>query len=87
VKAGYMVGILGNDAARDELLGVLDGINNAAVRFVAGETLDHLTPKGSKPVADKLNAIISKNAKAADREKAANDAPLKTVMYRIEARN
>jgi hypothetical protein len=87
VKAGYMIGILGNDAARDELLGVLDSINNGAVRFVAGETIDHLTPKGSKPVADKLNAIITKNAKAADREKAANDAPLKTVMYRIEARN
>jgi PBS lyase HEAT-like repeat len=87
VKAGYMIGILGNDAARDELLGVLDGINNAAVRFVAGEAIDHLTVKGSKPVADKLNAIISKNAKAADREKAANDAPLKTILYRIQARN
>ncbi len=82
-----MIAIFGNDAARDELLGVLDSINNAAVRYTAGQAIDHLTPKGSKPVAEKLNAIISKNAKAADREKAANDAPLKTVMYRIEARN
>ncbi|HEY6081007.1 MAG TPA: hypothetical protein VIW29_19465, partial [Polyangiaceae bacterium] len=86
IKAGYMIGVLGNDAARDELLGVLDGINNAAVRFVAAQAIDHLTPKGSKPVSDKLNAIISKNAKSADREKAANDAALKQVMYRIDAR-
>ena len=87
VKAGYMIGILGNDATRDELVGVIDGIGNAAVRFVAAQALDHLTPKGSKPVSDKLNAIISKNAKSADREKAAYDAPLKQVMYRIDARN
>ena len=87
VKAGYMIGILGNDAARDELVGVIDGITNAAVRFVAAQAIDHLTPKGSKPVSDKLNAIITKNAKSADREKAAYDSPLKQVMYRIDARN
>jgi HEAT repeat protein len=87
VKAGYMIGILGNDATRDELVGVIDGIKNAAVRFVAAQAIDHLTPKGSKPVSDKLNAIISKNAKSADREKAAYDSSLKQVMYRIDARN
>jgi HEAT repeat protein len=87
IKAGYMIGVLGNDASRDELLAALDGINNAAVRFVAAQAIDHLTPKGSKPVSEKLNAIISKNSKSADREKAANDAPLKQVMYRIDARN
>jgi len=87
VKAGYMIGILGNDSTRDELVGVIDGIGNAAVRFVAAQAIDHLTPKGSKPVSEKLNAIIAKNAKSADREKAAYDAPLKQVMYRIDARN
>jgi hypothetical protein len=87
VKAGYMIGILGNDATRDELVGVIDGITNAAVRYVAAQAIDHLTPKGSKATSDKLNAIISKNAKSADREKAAYDSPLKQVMYRIEARN
>lgn len=87
MKAGYMIGILGTDADRDELVGKIDGINNAAVRFVAAQAIDHLTPKGSKAVADKLNAIITKNAKSADREKAAYDAPLKQVMYRIDARN
>lgn len=87
MKAGYMIGILGDDAARDELVGKIDGINNAAVRFTAAQAIDHLTPKGSKDVSAKLNAIISKNAKSADREKSAYDAPLKQVMYRIDARN
>jgi hypothetical protein len=87
MKAGYMIGILGDDAARDELVGKIDGIRNAAVRFTAAQAIDHLTPKGSKDVSAKLNAIISKNAKSADREKSAYDAPLKQVMYRIDARN
>ena len=87
MKAGYMIAILGNDASRDELVGMLESITNAGVRYVAGQTIDYLTPKGNKAVAAKLNAIISKNAKSADRDKAAGDAPLKTVMYRIEARN
>jgi hypothetical protein len=87
MKAGYMIGILGDDAARDELVGKIDGINNAAVRFTAAQAIDHLTPKGSKDVSAKLNAIITKNAKSADREKSAYDAPLKQVMYRIDARN
>jgi len=87
MKDGYMIAILGNDATRDELLGVLDSIDNAAIRYTAGQAIDHLTPKGSKAVADKLSAIIAKNAKSADREKASADAPLKTVLYRIQARN
>lgn len=87
VKAGYMIAILGNEGTRDELIGVLDSITNAGVRYVAGQAIDHLTPKGNKAVAQKLNAIISKNAKSADRDKAVGDAPLKTVMYRIDARD
>jgi len=86
IKAGYMIGILGNDQSRDELLGVIDGISNAAVRFVAAQAIDRLTPKGSKAVSQKLNAIIQKNAKSADRQKSAGDSPLKQVMYRIDAR-
>lgn len=86
VKAGYMIAILGDTATRDELLGAVDGIKNAAVRYVAASAIDHLTPKGDKAVAAKLNAIITKNAKSADREKAAIDNGLKQVMYRIDAR-
>jgi len=86
VKSGYMIAILGNEASRDELVGALGSITNGSVRYVSGLAIDYLSPKGSKPTVEKLNAIITKNAKSADRDKAANDEPLKTVMYRVDAR-
>jgi len=48
--------------------------------------IDHLSPKGSKEAAAKLNAVIEKNAKSPDREKSSGDAPLKQVVYRLDAR-
>jgi hypothetical protein len=87
VKAGYMIAILGNDSARDDLVAALPSITNASVRYVASLAIDRLTPKGNKAVAEKLNALITKNAKSADRDKATGDEPLKTVLYRIDARD
>jgi hypothetical protein len=84
IKDGYMFAILGGDA--NELVGALDKIDNAAIRFVAASAIDYLSPKGNKPISEKLNAIIQKNAKSADRDKAAGDSALKQVMYRLDAR-
>lgn len=86
IKAGYMIGIYGNEAARDAIVGSIDSVSNAAVRFVAAQAIDHLSPKGSKDAAAKLNAIVQKNAKSPDREKSAGDQPLKQVASRLEAR-
>jgi HEAT repeat protein len=86
IKAGYMIGILGNEQTLPELIERLGSIDNASVRFVAAQTIDQLSPKGSKDSADKLRRIIEKNAKSPDRDKAMADAPLKQVMYRLEAR-
>jgi hypothetical protein len=86
IKSGYMVAILGNEAARDKLVDSLGNIPNAGLRFVASQAIDKLSPKGSKPAADKLNAIITANAKSPDRDKAAGDSALKEVMYRLYAR-
>ncbi len=86
IKAGYMIAVLGNEGSRDGVVAGLDKITNAAVRYVASQAIDHLTPKGSKEVAAKLNEIIQKNAKSADRDKSAGDTPLKEVMYRLDAR-
>lgn len=86
IKAGYMVGILGNESSVGELVERMSSFENAAVRFVAAQTIDHLLPKGSKDVADKLKKIIDKNAESGDKDKIAYDAPLKQVMYRIETR-
>ncbi len=86
IKAGYMIGVFGDEKVRDELIEGLDAIENAAVRFVAAQTIDQLTPKGSADVAKKLDEIIEKNKKSADRDKMLGDAPLKQVMYRVEGR-
>ncbi len=86
IKAGYMIGILGNEQTRAELVQRLDAVENAAVRFVAALAIDQLSPQGSKDVAEQLRKIIDKNAQSPDRDKAQADTPLKQVMYRIEAR-
>jgi HEAT repeat protein len=86
IKAGYMIGIWGNDQNRDQVVSGLDSVTNAALRAVSATVIDHLSPKGSKEVAAKLNAIIERNAKSPDREKSAGDSPLKQVMYRLESR-
>ena len=86
IKAAYMVGIFGNEQARGELIDRLGSIDNAAVRYAASQTIDQLSPKGSKEAAKKLEAIIEANEKTADSNKIAGDAPLKQVMHRIESR-
>jgi len=86
IKAGYMIGILGDEQSRDEVVKGIDSVTNAALRNVSATVIDHLSPKGSKEVAGKLNVVIEKNAKSPDREKSAGDSPLKQVMYRLESR-
>lgn len=86
IKAAYMIGILGDEKARDSLVERLDSIENAAVRYVVANTIDRLTPKGSKEIADKIQKIIDKNAESPDKAKAQADAPLQSVVYRIKAR-
>ncbi len=86
IKSGYMAAIFGNESLRDEIISSLDSFDNPAIRFVAAQTIDHLTPKGSKDAAAKIKAIIDKNAEGGDQNKIQADYPLKQVMYRIEAR-
>lgn len=86
IKSGYMAAILGGEAQRDELVKRIESFENAAVRFVAAQTIDHLSPKGSKEAAAKLRKVVDKNAESGDKDKMAGDAPVKQVMYRIEAR-
>lgn len=86
IKACYMSGIHGTEQTRMDLIDRLGSVDNAAVRYSVSQAIDALSPKGSKEAAKKLEAIITANEKTADRNKIANDAPLKQVMYRIESR-
>ncbi len=87
IKACYMTGIYGSESTVNDLIDRLNNIDNAAVRYTVSQTLDQLTPKGSKDAVKKLGMIIDKNEKTADRSKIAGDQPVKQVMYRIEARS
>ncbi len=86
IKAAYMIGIFGNEQTRSDLIDRLGSIDNAAVRYAGAQTIDQLSPKGSKEAAKKLAAIIEANEKTADSNKSAGDAPLKQVMYRVDSR-
>ncbi len=86
IKAAYMVGVLGNEKARDDLAAGIDPISNAAVRFTAAKVIDHLSPKGSVAVADSLQKLVDTNVKRGDPDKIAGDAPLKQVIYRLRSR-
>jgi hypothetical protein len=81
-----MLGVLGNEKVRDELVAGVDPISNAAVRFTAAKVIDHLSPKGSASVADELQKLVDANVKRGDRDKMAGDAPIKQVIYRLRSR-
>ncbi|HEX2878712.1 MAG TPA: hypothetical protein VHO25_04170, partial [Polyangiaceae bacterium] len=86
IKAGYMLAIFGNEQTRDDIVKHMDSFENAAVRYVAVQAVDRLSPKGAPATADQLSAIIQKNAKTADGDKIAGDEPLKQIMYRLRSR-
>ncbi|HSC87136.1 MAG TPA: hypothetical protein VLC09_07695 [Polyangiaceae bacterium] len=87
IKAAYMVGVLGNAAARDKVIEGLNDIENGSIRAVLARTIDFLTPKGDASVVEKLEAIIVKNRKSPDAAKSAGDGPVKEVAYRLAARS
>lgn len=86
IKAAYMLGVLGDEGTRDELVKRMGNIYNAAVRFTAALAIDHLSPKGSAAAADELQKQVDANLKSADAEKIAGDAPVKQVIYRLRSR-
>jgi hypothetical protein len=86
IKAAYMLGILGNDATRAEIVKRLPRIKNAAIKFAAGQALDHLAPNGDKAAADEISKIIDANVAKGDRNVIQGDAPLKQILPRLLAR-
>ena len=86
IKGAYMVGVYGDEKVRDQLVKGIDPISNAAVRFVASKAIDHLTPRGSKGIADDLQKVVDANIKRGDSNKMAGDIPLKQLIYRLRTR-
>lgn len=86
IKAGYMIGVLGDTKARDATVERLSSLENDAVHFAALGAIDVLSPKGAPEVVAKLEEIIEKNEKSADADKLQKNAPLKQIAYRISVR-
>ena len=55
IKSAYMLGILGNDKTRMEIVNRFPKIKNAAIKFTSGQALDHLAPKGDKESAEAID--------------------------------
>jgi len=69
IKAMYMVGMLGKDAERDQLVEALPKIPNDAVRATGLKVIESMTPKNGGPVADKLKGYFDKAEELKDTEK------------------
>jgi len=86
IKAAYMLAILGNDKTRMEIVQRFPKIKNAAIKFTAGQALDHLAPKGDKAAADEIDKQLQVNIDKGDNNLIAGDAPLRQIRYRLIAR-
>ncbi len=86
IKAAYMLGILGNEGTRNEMIKRLPKIKNAAIKFSVAKAIDHLTPKGDKAAADAIKKVIDDNKQKGDQNVIMGDAPLRQIMARIVAR-
>lgn len=86
IKALYMLGVLGTDKTRAELIAGLKPIKNGALRFVASQVIDKLSPKGSAEAVKSLQTVLDDNAKGNNRSKIAADKSLKDVVLRISNR-
>ena len=86
IKASYMLGILGNDATRMEIVKRLPNIKNAAIKFTAGQALDFLAPKGDQAAADEIGKQIQANIDKGDSNLIAGDAQLRQIRFRLLAR-
>jgi hypothetical protein len=86
IKAAYMLAILGNDKTRMEIVTRFPKIKNAAIKFTAGQALDHLAPKGDKAAADEIGKQLQVNIDKGDNNLIAGDAPLRQIRFRLLAR-
>lgn len=86
LKALYMVGQLKGPESAESIIEAMPALEEPALRYVASQVIDHHHPKGSTDVADKLQAIVTKNAESMDQDRSAGDKPLRDTIYRLRAR-
>ncbi|HTJ80773.1 MAG TPA: hypothetical protein VL400_03590 [Polyangiaceae bacterium] len=86
IKAAYMIGIYGNDAARAKLVDAMPKITNGAVQQAALKALQVLAPKGDNAAADKLTEMLDKAEEAKDDKLQQQYGVFTQVAARLRAR-
>lgn len=86
IKAAYMVGVLGDAGAAKKIADLLPKMSHPAVRFAAITALDSLCPKGDAAIAAQLQKMVDDAVEKKDQEKIGLNKPVKTVIYRLNAR-
>jgi hypothetical protein len=86
IKAAYMVGVLGDAGAAKKIVEMLPKMSHPAVRFAAITAVDSLLPKGDAAIAGDLQKMVDDAIEKKDQEKIKLNGPLKTVIYRLNAR-
>lgn len=86
IKSAYMVGVLGDAAAAKKIVDMLPKMSHPAVRFASITAVDSLLPKGDAAIATQLQKIVDDAIEKKDQEKIRLNSPLKTVIYRLNAR-
>lgn len=86
IKSAYMLGILGSDKTRMEIVKRFPNIKNAAIKFTSGQALDFLAPKGDQAAADEIGKQLEANVAKGDHNLIAGDAPLRQIRFRLLAR-
>lgn len=86
-KTLYMLGTLGDSRIRDAIIALLDDIEDPAARFVAAQTIDHLTPDGALHVRTAIQDVVARNMQLGDRKKQDGDRPLRELAARLAIRS
>lgn len=86
IKAAYMLGALGNESVKAELLKRLPKVKSAEIRFDALKVLDKLSPNGDAKIADELQKIMDDDVKRGDQSAIAANAPMRQYIPRLRAK-
>lgn len=86
MKSAYMVGVLGGPEARTKLVELLPLIKNHASKFIVGQLIDRLSPKGDLAIAAAFERMIEEAEATKDPNQIAIMNPFKTFSYRLRAR-
>jgi HEAT repeat protein len=86
IKSAYMLGILGSDKTRMEIVKRFPSIKNAAIKFTSGQALDFLAAKGDQAAADEIGKQLEANIAKGDHNVIAGDAPLRQIRFRLLSR-